>query len=147
MSQKKLQLSHIFPGRGYTCSVCVAVCLERWLSVHRDTWRSASQRRATAVHDSPRHNDPLAWSKCNYTGSRRSRGMMTSNPGTAVCLHLALFHFYVTNWGRFELGYLSTGDSSTLHLSDALHLLLHLLLLHQSIKVALLKLILSLRER
>lgn len=41
--------------------------------------------------------------------------------------------------------YLFTGNRTTLHLPDALHLLLHLLLLHQNIKVALLQLVLRLR--
>lgn len=40
--------------------------------------------------------------------------------------------------------YLFTANSTTLHLSDALHLLLHLLLLHEGIKVALLQLVLRL---
>lgn len=42
--------------------------------------------------------------------------------------------------------YLFTGDSPTLHLPDSLHLLLHLLLLHQSVEVALLQLVLRLQE-
>ncbi len=42
--------------------------------------------------------------------------------------------------------YLFTCNSTTLHLSDVLHLLLHLLLLHQSIKVALLQLVFGLTE-
>lgn len=43
-------------------------------------------------------------------------------------------------------GYLSTGDSTTLHLPDAPHLLLHLLLLHQDVKVALLQLVFCLHK-
>lgn len=41
--------------------------------------------------------------------------------------------------------YLFTGNGTTLHLPDAPHLLLHLLLLHQNIEVALLQLVLRLR--
>lgn len=42
--------------------------------------------------------------------------------------------------------YLFTSNSTTLHLPDAPHLLLHLLLLQQNIKVVLLKLVLRLRK-
>lgn len=53
---------------GVTCSVCVAVCPERWPSVHRDIWRSAWRRRATAARGSPSRSDPPAWSRCSCTG-------------------------------------------------------------------------------
>lgn len=60
--------------------------------------------------------------------------------------HLCKYTFTFLNQRGVTLTqYLCTCNSTTLHLSDALHLLLHLLLLHQSIKVALLQLVLRLR--
>lgn len=59
-----------------------------------------------------------------------------------------LYIYTLTNLSQIGVNltqYLSTGNSAALHLSDALHLLLHLLLLHQSVKVLLLQLILRLR--
>ena len=58
--------------KGLTCSVCWAACPERWLSVRRGIWRSASQRRASAGHDSPPRNDLPAWSRCSRTGGKGS---------------------------------------------------------------------------
>lgn len=46
-----------------------------------------------------------------------------------------------------QWNYLFARDGATLHLPDAPHLLLHLLLLHQNVEVALLQLVLRLTER
>lgn len=52
---------------------------------------------------------------------------------------------YKNQMGVNLTSYLFTGNRTTLHLPDVPHLLLHLLLLHQNIKVALLQLVLLLR--
>lgn len=121
-----------------TCSVCWAVCPERCISVHTDIWRNASRRRATADHDSAPHNDPPAWSTCNYTGGKSIYDRFRINTPREQLFVWTSSYLNLTR-------YLFTGNGTTLHLSDALHLLLHLLLFHQRIKVALLHLVLRLR--